>query len=53
MFIVFGASIPMRTELGPMRTIVIATSSPIKILSLVFLDSTNMFLSLRLVLGLP
>jgi len=53
MFIVLGASMPMRTELGPIRTIVIAMSSPIRILSLVFLDSTNMILSLRFFLGLP
>jgi hypothetical protein len=46
MFMFFGASIPIRTELGPIRTIVIAMSSPIRIRSLVFLDSTNMFLSL-------
>jgi hypothetical protein len=46
MFMVFGASIPIRTEFGPIRTTVMAMSSPIRIRSLVFRESTNIFLSL-------
>jgi len=54
MFIDLGASIPMRTEFGPIRTTVIAISSPIRIRSLVFLDRTNMTLSpCCLTYGLP
>ncbi len=41
MFMSRGASIPTRTALGPMRTIVMAISSPIKMRSPGFLESTN------------
>jgi hypothetical protein len=43
MFISKGASIPIRTEFGPMRTTVIVMLSPIKIRSLIFRDSTSIF----------
>ena len=42
MFIDFGASIPILHEFGPIRTMVIAISSPIKIRSLVRRESTSM-----------
>jgi hypothetical protein len=43
MFISSGASMPIRTEFGPMRTMVIVMLSPIRIRSLIFRDSTNIF----------
>lgn len=42
-----GASIPNRTVFGPIRTIVIATLSPIRIRSPGFLDSTSIVLPPR------
>ncbi len=53
MFVVRGASIPTRTEFGPIRTTVMATSSPIRIRSPVFLDKTSISFTVSFRFGHP